>query len=459
MTREAVRKERVRPLNDRRAGSGRFVLYWMQAAQRAECNHALEYAIERSNELALPLVVYFGLTEKYPEANERHYRFMLEGLRETAAALEKRGARMIVRRVSPERGAIELSREASFVVVDRDYLRHTREWRRIAALRMKCPLVEVETNVVVPVETASAKEEYAAATIRPRISKQLGAYLEPLAKVALRRDSLGLELPAFDVSDVDAALAALAIDRGVRGAPRFRGGTREAKRRLRAFIRDKLDRFDDQRNDPNADCLSGLSPYLHFGQISPLAVALEVDASRSPGARAFLEELVVRRELSMNFVFYNPHYDSFEGLPLWAQRTLLDHRGDRREYVYGGSELEVARTHDPYWNAAQNEMRVTGKMHGYMRMYWGKKILEWSRTPWEAYETALRLNNRYELDGRDPNGYAGVAWCFGKHDRPWQKRPVFGMVRYMNDKGLRRKFDADRYVERIERLMAKGGAA
>jgi len=458
MSRDIIQRERIRLLNERGAAGGRFVVYWMQASQRSECNHALEYSILRANELALPLIVFFGLTEKYPEANERHYRFMLEGLRETRASLERRGIAMIVRKASPERGALDLSREAALVVVDRDYLRHTREWRRIAAERMKCPLIEVETNVVVPIAEVSAKEEYAAATIRPKIMKRLGAFLAPLKKVSLKRGSLGIDLPSFDVSDVDSALSKLRIDRGVSAAPGFRGGTSEARKRLRAFIREKLDHFEELRNDPNAGCLSGMSPYLHFGQISSLEITLEIEKSGSRGARAFLEELIVRRELSMNFVYHNESYDSFEALPPWAQRTLLEHEKDHREYVYDARGLESARTHDPYWNAAQDEMRVTGKMHGYMRMYWGKKILEWSRTPWEAYETALRLNNKYELDGRDPNGYAGVAWCFGKHDRPWAERAIFGMVRYMNDNGLRRKFDAGRYVERIERLRRSGGA-
>jgi deoxyribodipyrimidine photo-lyase len=457
--REIVQHERIKLLNDRAAARGRFVLSWMQAAQRVECNHALEYAIGRANELALPVVVYFGLTEKYPEANERHYRFMLEGIAGVRDALGKRGIKLVVRAVSsPEKGAIELSKDAALVVVDRDYLRHTRAWRDVAAREMKCPLVQVETNVVVPVEEASPKEEYAAATIRPKIMKQLGRFMAPLGALRPKRDSLALRIPSLDISDAGAALARMKIDRSVRGIEGPRGGTSEAKRRLRAFIAAKLPHFADLRNDPNADCLSGMSPYLHFGQISPLFIALEVAKKGGAGSKEYLEELVVRRELSMNFVFYNERYDSFEALPDWARKTLREHAKDRREYVYGAEAFENARTHDPCWNAAQDEMRVTGTMHGYMRMYWGKKILEWSRTPEEGYRIALALNNKYELDGRDPNGYAGVAWCFGKHDRPWQRRAVFGMVRYMNANGLRRKFDADAYVERVARLKAAAGA-
>ena len=205
-----------------------------------------------------------------------------------------------------------------------------------------------------------------------------------------------------------------------------------------------------------------MSPYLHFGQISPLTVALTVQAAdgvAEEAKQAFLEELIVRRELAVNFVYYEKHYDRYVCLPDWAKKTLVEHRRDRREHSYTLEQLENAATHDPYWNAAMEEMRLTGKMHGYMRMYWGKKILEWTKPPQEGMRIALYLNNKYELDGRDPNGFAGVAWCFGKHDRPWAERPVFGKVRYMNDKGLRRKFDIEAYVRRIDNLVPQRGYA
>jgi deoxyribodipyrimidine photo-lyase len=191
-----------------------------------------------------------------------------------------------------------------------------------------------------------------------------------------------------------------------------------------------------------------LSPYLHFGQISPSYTASEVGSYGGPNSDAFLEELIVRRELSMNFNHFNPKYDSFSGLPDWAKKTLLERQEDLRKYLYTMEDLEKALTHDPYWNTAQKEMVITGKMHGYMRMYWGKKILEWTATPQDAFETALYLNNKYELDGRDPNGFTGVAWCFGNHDRPWARRPIFGNIRYMSEDGLKRKFDADKYTRK-----------
>jgi deoxyribodipyrimidine photo-lyase len=447
-----IPKDRLQRLNGQEPGNGDYVLYWMQAAQRAENNPALEYAIRQANERHQPCLAFFGLTDRFPEANARHFVFMLEGLRETQKALADRGVALVVKPISPELGAVEFGRAASLVVTDRGYLRVQKKWRAKAAAELTCPLIQVETEAVVPIETASPKEEYAAATIRPKIRKILPSYLVPLRERKPLRDSLKWVGESMDLSDIESLLSTLRIDRRVAASPLYRGGTSEAKARLRVFFRDRIDHFSDLRNNPALDYLSHLSPYLHFGQISPLMIALKATATRSSGVEAFLEELIIRRELAMNFVHYNPRYDEFEALPAWARKTLGDHASDPRPVVYSRPELEEGRTHDPYWNAAQREMVLAGKMHGYMRMYWGKKILEWSPTPEEAFATALYLNNRYELDGRDPNGFAGVAWCFGKHDRPWGRRPIFGMVRYMNDKGLRRKFDADQYVRNVAKL-------
>jgi deoxyribodipyrimidine photo-lyase len=455
--RALIQPERIRPLNARKVRRGDFVVYWMQAAQRAEWNHALEYAIAQANGLGRPLVVFFGLTEGFPEANERHYSFLLEGLKETREALRDRGIPMTVRHGPPAEGVIGLGARASLVVVDDGYLRVEKAWRRQAAAALDCPLVQVATNVVVPVVLASGKEEYSAATFRPKILGGLDRFLVPPARTPLRKESLRAPLESLDLGDTGKVLRVLGADGSAGPVASVRGGTREARRLLREFVRTKLAGYAEARNDPSADATSHLSPYLHFGQISPLFVALEVKKGPRYGQAAFLEQLIVRRELAVNFVHYNRRYDRFEGLPDWCRATLLEHSGDGREYEYSFFELERALTHDPYWNAAQNEMAVTGRMHGYMRMYWGKKILEWSRSPQEAFRTALALNNRYELDGRDANGFAGVAWCFGKHDRPWATRRVFGAIRFMNESGLRRKFDADAYVRRVEALSAAGG--
>jgi len=444
---EIIQKERIKVLSRKEMGGGTYVLYWMQASHRVECNHALELAILKANELRQPLIVFFGITDQFPEANERHYTFMLEGLKEVKDSLEKRGIQMVILQKSPEVGVVQLARRASLVVVDRGYLRIQRAWREVASKKIACPMIQVETDVVVPVEETSPKEEYAAATIRSKITRKWNAFLLPLAEHEPMVRSLSLEFDSLDIEDVEKTISRLRIDRSVQRAHSFHGGTREAKRHLDIFWESKLDRFPELRNDPTLDYLSHMSPYLHFGQISPVYIALKVLKTGSVGVEAFLEELIIRRELSMNFVFYNERYDSFEALPDWAKSSLESHRKDKRSYLYTLKEFETGSTHDPYWNAAQREMVSRGKMHGYMRMYWGKKIIEWSKTPEEAFKIALYLNNKYELDGRDPNGFTGVAWCFGKHDRPWGERSVFGNVRYMNDRGLKRKFDADQYVK------------
>ena len=445
-----IQRERVRPLNNETERGRDFVLYWMQAAQRAEDNHALEYAIDLANGRGKPLVAYFGLTESFPEANARHYAFMLEGLAETARSLEKRGVRLVVRKISPGAGAAGLARRADLVVVDRGYLRIEREWREAAAREIDCPLIQVETNAVVPLEQASPKEEWAARTLRPRIKRRLEEYLVPLRPRRLKKDSLGLRLDSLDVTDADRALRGLKIDRSVVRVAAFAGGTSEAKRRLAGFISKTLASYPEARNDPNAGAVSGMSPYLHFGQISPLFIALQVLKSRSPAAEVYLEELIVRRELSLNFVQYNADYDRFAGVPSWAQKTLREHEKDEREAIYPPGELEGARTADRFWNAAQRELVATGTIHNYMRMYWGKRLIEWTRSGGEAFRIALYLNNKYAIDGRDPNSFAGVAWCFGRHDRAWPPRPVFGKVRSMTASGLRRKFDIEAYVRKHE---------
>jgi len=448
-----VEKERVKVLKrgEPREG-GKYVLYWMQGAQRVEYNHALEYAIEWGNKLDLGVVVGFGLTGDYPDANLRHYQFMLEGLQETAGALSKRRIKMVVLFGEPWEVAVKLAGEAALAVVDGGFVRVQRQWRQRAAEEIGCPLYEVETNLVVPVEEASGKEEFAARTIRPKIHKKLGRFLRPVERRKVKKDSRQLRVRGEDISDIEKVLKKVKVDRSVGAATDFVGGTSEAKRRLKNFIKNKLSKFGERRNDATVDYLSGMSPYLHFGQVSPVYVALEVKKKGGRGVDEYLEELIVRRELAFNFVYYNDRYDEYEALEPWAKRTLNYHSQDKREYIYSREKLERGRTHDVYWNAAQKQMVLTGKMHGYMRMYWGKKILEWSRQPAEGFATALYLNNKYELDGRDPNGFAGVAWCFGKHDRAWGERPVFGKVRYMNANGLKRKFDADEYVRQVDKL-------
>ncbi|MBP2144916.1 deoxyribodipyrimidine photo-lyase [Methanofollis sp. W23] len=439
----------IRRLNRHAFGNGRHVLYWMQASQRPEWNPALEYAITQANALKKSLVVVFCLDPRGEGRQARHLRFMLEGLSETRERLAARGIGFVLRPGPPAEGVAALGEESALVVADRGYLRGQVEDRALLADRLAVSLVEVEGDVVVPVETASRKEEWSAATFRRRVARHLDPFPAPPVHHEVRVRSADDETyDSLRLDRLETLLRTLGAEEDA-GPGYFTGGLAAARQLLDQFVRERLEHYATERNDPNADVLSCMSPYLHFGQISPLEIAPRVRAVGDTNAAAYLEELIVRRELSMNFVHYNPAYASLQCLPAWAATTLEEHAGDPREYDYALADLEAAATHDPYWNAAQRELLATGKMHGYMRMYWGKKVIEWSSTPEDAYHALLVLNNRYELDGRDPNSYAGVAWCFGKHDRAWKERPIFGKVRYMNARGLRRKFDADRYAKRF----------
>jgi len=426
----------------------------MQAAQRIRWNHALAYAVEQANRSHLPVIVVFCLTGRFPEANLRHYAFMLAGLAGVKRDCTERGIGFFLLRGDPPELIGELGRRAALVVTDRGYLRIQRHWRRRVADRLDCPLIEVETEAVVPVEAVYGKDAFSAAVLRPRIWRRLPEFLKDPEGDSPQIDSLGVspDLPGERL-ELDTALERIEIDRSVSPSRFFSGGYSEAEKRLEQFVVERLPLYAETRNDPGRDWQSDLSPYIHFGQIAAAEVAARVLRQGHAGVEAFLEELIVRRELALNFVWYRPDdYDTFQAIPEWARRTLAAHQGDPRPLLYSPEELAAGKTADPYWNAAQKEMVATGKMHGYMRMYWGKKIIEWSPTPEEAFQTALHLNNRYLLDGRDANGFTGVAWCFGLHDRPWKEREVFGQVRYMNDRGLERKFDMAAYLRRVNEL-------
>ncbi|RPI25955.1 MAG: deoxyribodipyrimidine photolyase [Acidobacteria bacterium] len=452
--------QRVMRLNRKPICKCRYVLYWMQQCQRADWNHALEYAVEQAELLRQPILVGFALDEKYPDANLRHFAFMLEGLREIRQTLEERGIGMVVKRGQPPVVALELARDASLVVCDRGFLRHQKDWRHEVANKAEVDVVQVESDTVVPVETASDKAEVAARTLRPKIRSCLDEYLRrPHARLP-KVDSLDMGNGGVNINDIPALLADLKVDRTVAPVSAFRGGITNARRRLEAFIAEALTGYAEQRSRPERDQVSHLSPYLHFGQISPLEIAsriLDTDAGSEEDCTAFLDQLIVRRELAYNFVHFNPDYDRYQGLPAWARASLEQHAGDPRPEVYGPEQLEAADTRDPYWNAAMLEMKHTGYMHNSMRMYWGKKILEWSENPEHAYYTILRLNNRYFLDGRDPTSYANVGWIFGLHDRPWPERPVFGNVRAMSAGGLKRKSNIEAYVARVREMVEGGG--
>ncbi len=319
-----------------------------------------------------------------------------------------------------------------------------------------CRVVAVEGDVVVPVGSVSQKTEYAARTIRPKIHRHLERFLVPCPRYRPKLGSVDHGLESVDIDPIDAVLDRLHIDASVPAVtPYFQGGPTQAKKRLRQFISHGLGTYQQDRSQPRVGAVSCMSPYLHFGQISPVFVALKVaDAPGIPSANreAYLEELIVRRELAANFVTYAVDYDRYTCLPAWARKTLTHHAADKRTAIYDRRTLVACRTHDPYWNASMTEMIKTGFMHNTMRMYWGKKILEWSKSPEAAYTTTLALNNRFFLDGRDPNSFAGVGWIFGLNERAWLEREIFGNVRYMAASGLERKYDMQAYISQVEAL-------
>jgi deoxyribodipyrimidine photo-lyase len=375
-------------------------------------------------------------------------------------ALEKRGIKMVVRRGAPDDLALEAGKDASLIVTDRGYMRPQKRWRKRVAGEAECPVTQVESDVVVPVGLASGKRETAARTLRPRIGEYLHVCLVALTPTKISKQSLHIKAEGLDLSDIEKALGGMDLDRSVGALSHlYRGGTSGAKKLFRRFLEGSFDAYTGHRNQPQTDDVSHMSKYLHFGQISPIWLALTARRARTKkdNIESFVEGLIVRRELSMNFVLYTPDYDSYSNLPDWAKKTLEEHTHDEREHTYTRKQLESAETHDEYWNAAMKEMVHTGYMHNYMRMYWGKKILEWSNTPEYAYKTTLYLNNKYVLDGRDPNSFANVAWIFGQHDRGWTEREVYGKVRYMSASGLRRKARPDLYVEKVEKRIGTSG--
>lgn len=452
-----IHPERIQLLNNKKIKMDKeYVLYWMQSSQRTKDNHALAYAIQLANQLNKPLLVYFGLTTNFPEANRRHYQFMLEGIKDVQTALRDLQIQLVVLLTDVAEGAIKMAQQAAVVVVDRGYLRIQKRWYHQVAQRIACQLVQIESDVLVPIEVTSNKQEYAAATIRKKITSQMDKFCEAVILSPVNKESLSIVLPdsQLGLSNLNELLDNLPIDQSVQPVSILKGGMIEANHQLQVFVTKKLEHYHTFRNDPGLNSLSMMSPYLHYGQISPVTLYNKVIQNRkfAESVATFIEEVIIRRELSMNFVYYNQDYDNYNGLPQWAKISLDKHRSDDRPIVYTVEQLESAKTHDCYWNAAQTELLLTGKMHGYMRMYWGKKVIEWSKTPQSAFEWLVCINNKYSLDGRDPNGFVGVAWCFGLHDRPWKERPIFGMIRYMNDKGLERKFDMSMYIDKVKSI-------
>ena len=449
--------ERVQLLNDKSVNpDGRYVLYWMQMFKRAEYNHALNYAIRQANERDLPLVVYEGLKYYYPWASDRIHTFILEGVEEKRRAFEKRGIKYIFYLQkdddSPKQVVAKLAKDAALLVTDDFPCFIIPKHNAAIARKASIPVYAVDSNGVIPLSRFE-KEEYAAYTIRPRIKKVLHEYLKPFAeeKIKIKASGLKVDCPNTEISNKNIArlVAGCAIDHAVKPSPVYHGGTANGRKRLKMFLAEILPDYTEARNKPERDGSSRLSAYLHFGFLSPLEIALAVKDSKAPqdAKDAFLEELIVRRELSYNFTRFNKDYASLRALPDWVHKTMREHIDDKRESIYSLEQLEAGETADELWNAAQREMLATGEIHNYVRMLWGKNVIGWTKSYEEAFAILEHLNNKYCLDGRNPNSYAGILWCFGKHDRPWMERQVFGKMRYMTSASTGKKFDSRKYIE------------
>ena len=425
--------------------------------KRPENNHALTFAIRKANEFKLPLVVYEGLKYYYPWANDRLHTFILEGVEEKAKTFDKLGIRYLFylqkNSRSPKQTVASLARDAAVIVTDDYPCFIIPQHNEAVSAKASVPVYAVDSNGIIPLSKFE-KEEYAAYTIRPKIKRILADYLKPLKveRVDVKAPArLKLDCPETTITSLNIAklVAECDIDHTVPASKHYKGGTAEGRKRLVKFVKDILPDYEIARNKPDRDGSSRLSSYLHFGFLSSLEIALAVKGSDAPTAAkdAYLEELIVRRELSFNLTSFNANYDSLAALPDWVQATMREHIDDERQFTYTLEQLEAGETHDELWNAAQREMVVTGEMHNYVRMLWGKNVIAWSRTYEEAFAALVHLNNKYCLDGRDPNSYAGILWCFGKHDRPWMERPVFGKIRYMTSGSTGKKFDSKKYIE------------
>ncbi len=430
------------------------VVYWMSRDQRVYDNWALLFAANKANELLVPLHIVFTLAPNFCNANARHYDFLIKGLEQVEKEVNALGVSFHLLLGEPPSTLNSFIHEvgAALLVSDFDPLRVKQAWKAELSNSIKINHIEVDAHNIVPCRFVSQKVEFAAYTLRPKLKKLLSEFLTdfpqlPTLSVKLHNQSaIGNE-----------ALHWLSPNAEVKPINWLKPGFVEGSIMLEDFIANKLNGYSSKRNDPLADGQSNLSPYLHFGHLSTQRVAIEIVKADAPeiDKEAFLDELIVRRELSDNFCFYNNDYDNPNGFHNWAKTSLAEHANDEREFTYLLTEFENAKTHDELWNAAQLEMVHTGKMHGYMRMYWAKKILEWTEDVSEAMKFAIYLNDKYSLDGRDPNGYAGIAWSIGGvHDRAWGKRAVFGKIRFMNYNGCKRKFDVEGYISRANDLVS-----
>jgi len=426
------------------------VIYWMSREQRISDNWSLLYALELARSRQVQMAVIFCLVPDFLGATWRQYSFMIKGLEYVNKKLHELNIPFYLVQGDPVEEICKFTAKhrINHIVCDFDPIKIKRNWIRKLGEKSHINITEVDGHNIVPCRRASLKQEFGAYTLRPKIRKLLPDFLDKFPDISPQKYPGNFTSPVIDWEKIHVDKS---FDNSVPIVNLLHPGENAAMELFSVFLREKLMRYGSERNDPNKDSTSNLSPYFHFGQLSPQRVALEIITHYpgTPDSLNYLDELIVRRELSDNYCFYNPDYDNFQGLPEWAKTSLNTHRKDERDYIYSLEEFETAKTHDPLWNAAQMEMVITGKMHGYMRMYWAKKILEWTKSPENAFEYSIYLNDRYQLDGRDPNGYTGCAWSIGGlHDRAWAERPVFGKIRYMNYKGCQRKFDVGKYINK-----------
>lgn len=449
--------ERVQLLNDKSPNNdGKYVMYWMQMFKQTTHNHALNFAIQEANKRKLPLVVYEGLKYYYPWANDRIHTFILEGVEEKRKEFERLGIKYLFYlqqdNDSSKNVVAEIAKDACLIVTDDFPCFIIPEHNRRIAQKAEIPVYVVDSNGMIPLSKFE-KEEYAAYTIRPKINRMLPDYLqiESDEKVIVRADKLTINIPETLVTNenISELVKNCDINHQIKPSAIYKGGSQNAHKRLKYFIDSILPNYAKTRNECSLDGSSRLSAYLHFGFLSVYEIVEAINQADVPkeSKEVFLEELIVRRELSYNFTRFNPKYDSLECLPAWTQETMRKHFHDKREKIYSIEELENFQTDDELWNAAQRELVKTGGMHNYVRMLWGKNVIGWTESYEEAFAILEDFNNKYALDGRNPNSYAGILWCFGKHDRPWFERNVFGTIRYMTSGSSGKKFNSKKYIE------------
>lgn len=454
-----INPKRILPLNNLKSSKGP-IIYWMNRELRANDNWALLHAQNLSIEKKQPLLVVYNLVTDFLDGGLRQLDFKIRALKELEKTLHKKNIPLIILVSDQSKSSSTVQKffqknKPGILVTDFCPLKICEKWIKEIKKTLPVKFILVDAHNIVPCFHASPKQEFAAYTFRPKIHKLLPEFLEDFPNLKKQSESVTKKLPA-GIKKYQAAWDKILNRKNLKNQNHtkpitwLKPGEKEANKVMIDFLENKLDKYNELRNDPNHEVFSNLSPYLHYGMISAQRVALETQKfDKNVSAQdAFLEELIVRRELSDNYCYYNKNYDNPKGYPDWAKKTLHEHQDDPHEYIYTRKQFEEAKTRDDLWNAAQTQMVKTGKMHGYMRMYWAKKILEWTRSPAQAQKIAIYLNDKYELDGRDPNGYTGIAWSIGGvHDRAWGERDIFGKIRFMSYNGAKSKFDVKKYIQ------------